>query len=102
MGTKGFPFKHIVRSVLVDAIPHHSLEAITMTIRNTDAFILSCFAEDVRAIPGIHQRTIHAAQTLVTVATRYRDRLINAGHSPDVALSLLNDVVNAIHSTQEA
>ncbi len=27
---KGFPFKHIVRSVLVDAIPHHSLEAITM------------------------------------------------------------------------
>jgi hypothetical protein len=102
MGTKGFPFKHIVRSVLVDAIPHHSLEAITMTIRNTDFFILSCFAEDVRAIPGIHQRTIHAAQTLVTVATRYRDRLINAGHSPDVALSLLNDVVNAIHSTQEA
>ena len=67
-----------------------------MTIRNTDAFILSCFAEDVRAIPGIHQRTIPAAQTLVTVATRYRDRLINAGHSPDVALSLLNDVVNLI------
>lgn len=73
-----------------------------MNVRNSDFFILSCFAEDVRAIPGIHQRTIPAAQTLVTVATRYRDRLINAGHSPDVALSLLNDVVNAIHSTQEA
>lgn len=29
-GGKGFPFKHIVRSVLVDAIPHHSSEAITM------------------------------------------------------------------------
>jgi hypothetical protein len=67
-----------------------------MTIRNTDAFILSCFAEDVRAIPGIHQRTIPAAQTLVTVATRYRDRLINAGHTPEMALSLLNDVVNLI------
>jgi hypothetical protein len=32
-----------------------------MTIRNTDAFILSCFAEDVRAIPGIHQRTPRSA-----------------------------------------
>ena len=67
-----------------------------MTIRNTDAFILSCFAEDVRAIPGIQERTIPAAQTLVTVATRYRDRLINAGHTPEMALSLLNDVVNLI------
>jgi len=73
-----------------------------MSIRNTDAFILSCFAEDVRAIPGIHQRTIPAAQALTTIATRYLNRLTNAGHSPDVALSLLNDVVNAIHSTQEA
>lgn len=67
-----------------------------MTVRNSDFFILSCFAEDVRAIPGIHQRTIPAAQTLVTVATRYRDRLINAGHTPEMALSLLNDVVNLI------
>ena len=67
-----------------------------MNVRNSDFFILSCFAEDVRAIPGIHQRTIPAAQTLVTVATRYRDRLINAGHSPEMALSLLNDVVNLI------
>lgn len=73
-----------------------------MSIRNTDAFILSCFAQDVRAIPGIHQRTIPAAQQLVDIATRYRQRLINAGHTPDVALSLLNDVVNDIHATQEA
>jgi hypothetical protein len=73
-----------------------------MTIRNTDFFILSCFAEDVRAIPGIHQRTIPAAQMLVEIATRYRERLINAGHSSEDALSLLNDVVNDIHSTQEA
>jgi hypothetical protein len=73
-----------------------------MTIRNTDFFILSCFAEDVRAIPGIHQRTIPAAQMLVEIATRYRERLINAGHSSEDALSLLNDVVNEIHSTQEA
>ena len=73
-----------------------------MSIRNTDFFILSCFAQDVRAIPGIHQRTIPAGQQLVEVATRYRERLINAGHTPDVALSLLNDVVNDIHSTQEA
>ena len=73
-----------------------------MTIRNSDFFILSCFAEDVRAIPGIHQRTIPAAQMLVEVATRYRERLINAGHSSEDALSLLNDVVNDIHSTQEA
>ncbi len=68
-----------------------------MTVRNSDFFILSCFAEDVRAIPDIHQRTIPAAQTLVTVATRYRDRLINAGHTPEMALSLLND--NIIHQT---
>ena len=68
-----------------------------MNIKNTDFFILSCFAEDVRAIPGIHERTIPAAQSLVTVATRYRDRLVNAGHSPETALSLLNDVVNDIH-----
>ena len=67
-----------------------------MTVRNSDFFILSCFAEDVRAIPDIHQRTIPAAQTLVTVATRYRDRLVNAGHTPEMALSLLNDVVNLI------
>ncbi len=67
-----------------------------MTIRNTDFFILSCFAEDVRAIPGIHQRTIPAAQTLVEVATRYRDRLINAGHSSEDALSLLNEVTNKV------
>jgi hypothetical protein len=67
-----------------------------MTVRNSDFFILSCFAEDVRAIPGIQQRTIPAAQTLVTVATRYRERLVNAGHTPDEALSLLNDVVNLI------
>ena len=67
-----------------------------MTIRNTDFFILSCFAEDVRAIPGIHQRTIPAAQMLVEIATRYRERLINAGHSSEDALSLLNDVVNLI------
>ena len=67
-----------------------------MTIRNTDFFILSCFAEDVRAIPGIHQRTIPAAQTLIEVATRYRERLVNAGHTPDEALSMLNDVVNLI------
>ena len=73
-----------------------------MTIRNTDFFILSCFAEDVRAIPGIHQRTIPAAQMLVEIATRYRERLINAGNSSEDALSLLNDVVNEIHSTQEA
>ncbi len=73
-----------------------------MTVRNTDFFILSCFAEDVRAIPGIHQRTIPAAQMLVEIATRYRERLINAGHSSEDALSLLNDVVNDIHSTQEA
>ena len=73
-----------------------------MTIRNSDFFILSCFAEDVRAIPGIHQRTIPAAQMLVEIATRYRERLINAGHSSEDALSLLNDVVNEIHSTQEA
>lgn len=73
-----------------------------MTIRNTDFFILSCFAEDVRAIPGIRQRTIPAAQMLVEIATRYRERLINAGHSSEDALSLLNDVVNDIHSTQEA
>lgn len=68
-----------------------------MNIKNTDFFILSCFAEDVRAIPGIHERTIPAAQSLVTVATRYRDRLVNAGHTPETALSLLNDVVNDIH-----
>ena len=67
-----------------------------MTVRNSDFFILSCFAEDVRAIPDIQERTIPAAQTLVTVATRYRDRLINAGHTPEMALSLLNDVVNLI------
>jgi hypothetical protein len=67
-----------------------------MTIRNSDFFILSCFAEDVRAIPGIHQRTIPAAQTLIEVATRYRERLVNAGHTPDEALSMLNDVVNLI------
>ena len=67
-----------------------------MSIRNSDFFILSCFAEDVRAIPDIRERTIPAAQTLVTVATRYRDRLINAGHTPEMALSLLNDVVNLI------
>ncbi len=73
-----------------------------MTVRNSDFFILSCFAEDVRAIPGIHQRTIPAAQMLVEIATRYRERLINAGHSSEDALSLLNDVVNDIHSTQEA
>lgn len=68
-----------------------------MHTKNSDFFILSCFAEDVRAIPGIHERTIPAAQQLVEVATRYRDRLVNAGHSPDTALSLLNDVVNDIH-----
>lgn len=68
-----------------------------MHTKNTDFFILSCFAEDVRAIPGIHERTIPAAQSLVTVATRYRDRLVNAGHTPETALSLLNDVVNDIH-----
>lgn len=68
-----------------------------MHTKNSDFFILSCFAEDVRAIPGIHERTIPAAQSLVTVATRYRDRLVNAGHSPETALSLLNDVVNDIH-----
>ncbi len=73
-----------------------------MTVRNTDFFILSCFAEDVRAIPGIPRRTTPAAQMLVEIATRYRERLINAGHSSEDALSLLNDVVNDIHSTQEA
>jgi hypothetical protein len=73
-----------------------------MTIRNTDAFILSCFAEDVRAIPGIHQRTISAAQTLTTIATRYLNRLTNAGHSTEDALSLLSAVVHDIYSTQEA
>mgnify|MGYP003349147089 CR=1 FL=1 len=67
-----------------------------MHTKNSDFFILSCFAEDVRAIPGIHERTIPAAQTLVNVAARYRERLVNAGHSPDTALSLLNDVVNLV------
>ena len=68
-----------------------------MRITDTDFYTLSRFADDVRAIPGIHQRTIPAAQTLVEVANRYRDRLVLKGHTPEDALSLLNDVVNEIH-----
>lgn len=76
-----------------------------MTIRNSDAFILSCFAEDVRAIPDLHKQTIPAGQMLVDIASRYLTRLTNAGHSSADALSLLNAVVNDIrsnHATQEA
>ena len=67
-----------------------------MHITDTDFYTLSRFADDVRAIPGIHQRTIPAAQMLVEVATRYRDRLVLKGHTPDDALSLLNSVVNTV------
>ena len=61
---------------------------------------LSIFPADIAEM-SVSQLANLPAQQLVEVATRYRDRLINAGHTPDVALSLLNDVVNDIHATQE-
>lgn len=62
-----------------------------MRLQDTDAFILKCFAADIQdLILGDIEDTIK----LCTIADRYIERLGNAGHSHDVALSLLNDVVN--------
>ncbi len=70
-----------------------------MKLQNTDAFILLSFAHDIRNVIG---DDIPSTQALVNIAARYAERLTNAGHSFEDALSLLNDVVRQVRSEKEA
>lgn len=66
-------------------------------IQRTDFAILSRFADRVRVIPGIHERTIPAAQTLLAEAQQTIAELQDIGHSHEDALDLCNKIVNMIH-----
>ena len=70
-----------------------------MKLQNTDAFILLSFAHDIRNVLG---DDIPSTQALVNIAARYAERLTNAGHSFEDALSLLNDVVRQVRTEKEA
>jgi len=70
-----------------------------MKLQNTDAFILLSFAHDIRNVIG---DDIPSTQALVNIAARYAERLTNAGHSFEDALSLLNDVVRQVRTEKEA
>ena len=66
-------------------------------ILSTDFAILSRFADRVRVIPGIQERTIPAAQALITEAQQTIAELQSIGRSHQDALDLCNQVVNMIH-----
>jgi hypothetical protein len=70
-----------------------------MKLQNTDAFILLSFAHDIRDFTG---NNALSAQILVKIASRYLERLTNAGHSSDDAVALLKDVVRQVRSEKEA
>jgi hypothetical protein len=69
-------------------------------IEMTDFWILSSFRERVSAIPGIHERTIPAAQALVEEANRTIAELKRNGHSHEDALDLCNSVVNMVQEAK--
>ena len=66
-------------------------------ILSTDFAILSRFADRVRAIPGIQERTIPAAQALIAEAEKTIAELQGIGRSHQDALDLCNQVVNMVH-----
>lgn len=65
-------------------------------IQRTDFVILSRFADRVRAIPGIQERTIPAAQALLAEAQQTIAELQDIGRSHQDALDLCNQVVNML------
>jgi hypothetical protein len=70
-------------------------------IEMTDLWVLSSFRERIVSIPGIHERTIPAAQALVDEANRAIIELKRNGHSYKDALDLCNRVVNDLHQTHK-
>lgn len=93
-GGKGFPFKHIVRSVLVDAIPHHSSEAITMNTFDAVGIAEGWIDADSE------EQVIEAWQTLVDTGLCWRLQ----GWFGRTAAALIEQgvVLPANRSTQEA
>ena len=71
------------------------------TIEMTDLWVLSSFRERVVSIPGIHQRTIPAAQALLAEAQTTIAELERNGHSYADALDLCNRVVNDVHEAHK-
>lgn len=67
----------------------------------SDLWILSSFRERVAAIPGIHQRTIPAAQALLAEAQQTIAELEGNGHSHADALDLCNKIVNMVHEMHD-
>jgi hypothetical protein len=70
-----------------------------MKLQNTDAFILLSFAHDIRNVIG---DDIPSGLALVNIASRYVERLTNAGHSTEDAFDLLNNVLRQVRSEKEA
>jgi hypothetical protein len=69
-------------------------------IEMTDLWVLSSFRERIVSIPGIHERTISAARSLVDEANRAIIELKRNGHSYEDALDLCNSVVNMVQEVQ--
>jgi hypothetical protein len=70
-------------------------------IEMTDLWVLSSFRERIVSIPGIHERTISAARSLVDEANRAIIALKRNGHSYEDALDLCNRVVNDLHEAHK-
>ena len=67
-----------------------------MNTFKTDYAILSRFSDAVRAIPGIQQRTIPAAQALLVETEKAIAEFLDAGRSYEDALRLCNGMVEII------
>ena len=69
-----------------------------MKIFHTDAFILQCFASDVRAIDNL--KSIEGAQALVKTGQKHLAALLERGFSHADAFDLLNAVLTDITKGQ--